>query len=45
MSKLVRERLSIDVLDSVCSWTVARKIWFDIFFDTLNDQNSLSSFY
>ena len=27
------------VLDSACFRTVAGRLWFDIFFDTLNDQN------
>ena len=39
MSRLVRETLGIAVLDSACSQTVARKLWFDIFFDTLNKQD------
>ena len=39
MSKLVRETLSIAVLDSACSWTVEGNLWFDIFFDMLNDQD------
>ena len=37
MSKLVRETLSMAMLDSACSQTVARKLLFDIFFDMLND--------
>ena len=37
MSKLVRETLGMTILDSVCSRTVARRLWFDIFFDMLND--------
>ena len=32
MSKIVRETLCMAVLDSACSWTVAGKQWFDIFF-------------
>ena len=39
MSKLVRKTIGVDALDSVCSWTVAGKLWFDIFFDMLNDQD------
>ena len=39
MSKLVREAHGMAVLDSACSQIVARKLWFDIFFDTLNDQD------
>ena len=37
MLKLVRETLGIAVL--ACSWTVSRKLWFYIFFDTLNNQD------
>ena len=37
MSKVVRETLGTAVLDSTCSQTVVRKLWLDIFFDTLND--------
>ena len=39
ISKFVRETLDMALLDSACSWTVARKLWFDIFFDTLNNQD------
>ena len=39
MSEFVRETLGMAVLDSVSSWTVAIKLWFDFFFDTLNDQD------
>ena len=39
MPNLVKETFGMAVLDSVCSWTVARKLWFDIFFDSLNDQD------
>ena len=39
MSKIARETLSMAVLDSACSWTVAENLWFDIFFDTLNDRD------
>ena len=35
MSKLVRETLGMAVLDSACSLTVAGKLGFDIFLDTL----------
>ena len=42
MSKLVRETLDIAVLNSDCSLIVAKKLWFDIFFDTLNDRNQLN---
>ena len=35
----MRETLGITVLDSACSHTVAGKLWFDMFFDTLNDQD------
>ena len=39
MSKFVRKTLGLAVLDSACSRTVAGKLWFDIFFGTLNDQD------
>ena len=39
MSKLVRETLGMAVLDSACSRTVAKKLWFDNFFDRLNDRD------
>ena len=31
MAKLVKETPGMAVLDSACSWTVARKLWFDNF--------------
>ena len=37
MSKLVRETLGMAVWNSACSHTVTGKLWFDIFFDTLNN--------
>ena len=37
MSNIVGDTLGMSVLDSVCSRTVAERLWFDIFFDTLND--------
>ena len=37
ISKLVRETLGMAVFNSACSQSVARKLWFDIFFDMLND--------
>ena len=40
MSKFVRETLGMAVLDSACFRIVAGKLWFDIFFDTLNDQDN-----
>ena len=39
MSNLVKKILGMAVLDSACSWTIARKLWFDIFFETLNDRD------
>ena len=39
MPKLVRDTLGMAVLDSGCSWAVATKLWFDIFFVMLNDQD------
>ena len=39
MSELVRETLGMTVLDSACSRIVAGKLWFDIFFDTLNNRD------
>ena len=39
MFKFVRETLYMAVLDSACSWTVVGKLWFDFFFDMLNDQD------
>ena len=39
MFNLVKEALGKPVLDSVCSQTVAREIWFNVFFDTLNDKD------
>ena len=37
----MRETLGRALIDSACSQTVAGKLWFDIFFDTLNDQDKL----
>ena len=42
MSKLVGEALGMAMLDSAYSQTITRKLWFDIFFDTLNDQDKCS---
>ena len=39
MSKIVRKTLGMAVLDSAYSQTVAGRLWFDIFFDMLNDQD------
>ena len=39
ISNLVKEILGRAVLDSACSEAVVDKIWFNIFFDTLNDQD------
>ena len=33
---------SMAVLDSACSHIVTRKLWFDIFFDKLDDQDKCS---
>ena len=35
----MRKTFSMAVLDSSCSWTVARKLRFDIFFNMLNDRD------
>ena len=33
------EKETFDMAVSTCSWTVAREVWFNIFSDTLNDQD------
>ena len=39
MSKLLRETLGMAVMDLTSSQTFARKMGFDIFFDSLNDRD------